>query len=167
MIAAIAVAAVLSMQAPVDFSGTWTIDPSRSSASGGRGSGRGDGTGRGGGIGLGAPPDQLTIRQDAASITIEERGGGIGSRVTYTLDGRKAKNAIPSGRNAGAASETVSKWKGQRLETEITGPLAPGRPGRVTYRQVYHLDRDGALVVEISMRGSPNTRKTIYVKRAP
>ena len=167
MIAAAILAIVLTLQTPPDFSGTWVIDQARSSAAGGgRGSGRGEGTGRGGGLGLGAAPNQLTITQTAEAMTVEERGdGGITNRVTYSLTGARTTNPIGAGRNSGGTATYASKWKGQRLETTVVTPLAPNRGGSAEYLQKLSLDRDGRLVVEITVSGRPGGRKTVYTRR--
>jgi hypothetical protein len=157
-------AVVVSAQRP-DFSGTWKLDEKRSSAiGGGRGGGRGEGNSRGGGLGLGASPDTIAIVQTAETLVVEERRGAETARITYGLDGKPVTNGVASGRSAGTNSTYTSAWKGDRLVTTIVIPPAPGGGEIGRYQETRSIDRDGSLVVEITMAGRPNSRKLVYVR---
>jgi hypothetical protein len=121
------VAASFTVQAPPDLSGTWTLDPNRSaSTGGGTGARDNEGGGRGGGLGLGPAAEQLTIRQDATAIVIEERRGTTTASLTYALHGGKTTNAVSVGRNSGGSAVYVTAWRERRLVTSITMPGARG-----------------------------------------
>ena len=48
--------------------------------------------------------------------------------------------------------------------TTVTAPAETGGRDTVQYREVRYLDGE-TLVVEITMQGSPNSRKTIYTRK--
>ena len=148
-----------------DFSGTWKLNELGSTATGGgRGSGNGEGNSRGGGLGLGGSPDTLTIVQTAETLVIEERRGTESARITYSFDGKPVTNVVAAGRSSGANATYTSTWKGDQLVTTIRIPPAPGGGELSTYQETRSLDRNGSLVVEITMTGRPNSRKLVYVK---
>jgi hypothetical protein len=99
VLAIVFAALVTQTNAPAtpDFSGTWKIDPARGTSNGG---GRGGGRGTGGGLGLGPSADELMIRQDAKTLSIDERRGTDVAHVLYGLDGRQVTNALAAGRSA-------------------------------------------------------------------
>jgi hypothetical protein len=143
-------------QAKPSFAGKWTRDaaPAGDPAAGG---GRGRGMG-GGGLG-----QELTITQDATTLTIEYMGGGRNpapQKLTYKLDGSESKNAAPG--RGGAATELVSKaaWTGNTLVVTTTTPNGERK-------QVFSLD-GGKLVVETTTpgrEGGPGmTSKVTYSK---
>ena len=111
-----------------DFSGTWTRDPGRSTATGG-GNGQRDveGGGRGGGLGLGPPADQLTIVQTADRLVITERLGEAGSTFTYALNGKRTTNRVSRGRNSGGTAAYVTSRRGSRFVTIVKVPPVGGR----------------------------------------
>jgi hypothetical protein len=156
-------ALVVQANAPTtpDFTGAWKIDAARGTSTGG---GRGGGRGTGGGLGLGPSADELTIRQDTRTLTIDERHGTDTTRVTYGLDGRPVSNTLGAGRSAGASAVYVSQWKDGRLTTTITIPAAAGTEAKTQYQQLRYLDRDGSMVVETTIPGQENARKVVYVK---
>jgi len=149
-------------QSAVDFSGHWKLDPAmRDSRGGGRGAGSGGGGGQGGGLALGPAPDDLVIRQDATSLTIEQHGAVV-RKLTYKLDGKEFKIDLPAGPSTRSGS-AKTHWDGERLVTTIVAasPRAGGQP--VTYEEVRYL-ADGHLVVEVSMAGREGWRKLVYAK---
>ena len=161
-IAALALALAVRLHAAApDFSGTWKIDPSQASSTGG---GRGAGRGTGGGLGLGPSADVVAIRQNATTLVVDETRGTATSRLTYALDGRATTNPVAAGRSAGATATYVSHWQGDRLVTTITGPGLPGSTAAVRYQEERYLDKDGALVVETTIPGQENARKAVYVR---
>ncbi|HEX5217555.1 MAG TPA: hypothetical protein VFV98_18975 [Vicinamibacterales bacterium] len=152
--------------APPDFSGTWVLDAARSSAvGGGNGSGAGRGrVGGGGGLGLGPSAEELTIVQTPAALTITERRGTATSRVVLALSGHPWTNTITAGRNSGGTATSTSTWKDRQLVTVVVAPAEPGSRETVRYTETRSRDGD-ALVVEITMAGSPNSRKSVYARK--
>jgi hypothetical protein len=135
-------------QAP-NFAGKWTADTEKNAAAmaGGGGGGRG---GRGGGGG------DMTITQDAKTLTIERSMGGNAVKQTYNLDGSDSKNMQP-GRGGAAGAEVVSnaKWDGAKLV--ITTHGANGD-------QVQSWYMDGSDLV--SERTTQNGAQKTYYKKA-
>src|SRR5690606_3323508 len=80
--------AAMIAQARPSFAGKWTLDPASVAPAGGApGGGRGGGRG-----GLG---QELTITQDATTLTLEYVGGGRNPgpvKLAYALDGSESKN---------------------------------------------------------------------------
>jgi hypothetical protein len=110
-------------QAKPNFAGTWTMDapaapaaPPAGAPAGGGGGGRGGGRG-GGGWGM-----ELTIAQDANSLTIDGMAAGAPQKYVFKLDGSESKNMV-AGRGGGAPTEQVSKavWTGNTLVITTTG----------------------------------------------
>ena len=126
-------------QARPDFSGTWTFDPASLPAAP-----------AGGGVG---PPGELTLRQDAGTLTIEY---GPTPAVRYNLDGSESRNWDGTSK---------AMWQDNRLV--IVTPLNAG--GReIELRRV--LSMDGAdLVMEMTLPslqgGDPTVRRFVYKKR--
>lgn len=145
-----------------DLSGTWTIDATRSSSTGG---GQGGGRGTGGGLGLGPSADALTIHQNDHQIAIDERRGSDVAHLIFLLDGHSTNNPIAAGRNAGATAVSTTSWKDDRLVTTITAPAPPGSDVAMHYQEVRFLDRDGTLVVDTTIPGRPNARRVVYVRQ--
>ena len=162
----------LFAQAKPNFAGTWRLD-----ASLGGGGGRGDrdgrasggGGGRGGGIGLGAPPDTVTLQQNAGTLTVQQQVGDKTEATVYRLDGQAEKIVMSIGparerRKADAVAST--RWQGTKLVTTFRiAAAAAGGPKPVEYREVRSLDSKGNMVVETTMRGGTGRRTAVY-KRA-
>jgi uncharacterized protein (TIGR02246 family) len=146
-----------------DFSGSWTIDPSRGTSAGG---GLGGGTGGGGGLGIGASADALTIAQDPSKVVVTERRGMEIARITYRLDGQATSNVIAAGRNAGSMAVYASRWDGSRLVTTIKAPAEPDSRDTTEYQEVRWLNHQGAMVVDVTLPGRVNARHVVYVKQA-
>jgi hypothetical protein len=153
-VAALAIFAA-SVAAQANFAGKWTMDPaSAPAAAPGGGGGRG---GRGGMLG-----PELTITQDAATLTLEYMGGGqtpAPVKLVYKLDGTESKNMM-MGR--GGQMEQVSKaaWAGQNLVITTT-------TGMGEMKRTLSLE-GGNLVVETSAPGRDGgpgmTSKAVYKK---
>jgi hypothetical protein len=134
-----------------DFSGKWTADaektaaanPAMAAGGGGRGGGRGGGGG------------DMTITQDAKTLTIERTMGGNAVKTVYNLDGSDSKNQ-QAGRGGAAPTEVVSnaKWDGAKLV--ITTHGANGD-------QVTSWYMDGASLVS-ERTGQNGAQKTYYKK---
>ena len=153
-----------SAQDRPDFSGIWKIDASQSAGQGGGGGARrGPGNGTGGGIGLGPSPSDLTIKQDATTVTIEQHGGG-GPKLTvvYNLDGSESKTPMTG--PGGTSRQAVAKatWRDDKLVTTLTTHAQPTGGPTVVYEEVRSLDRDGSMVVETTIPGRPGARRVIY-----
>jgi len=159
-VAVLAFAFAASAQKSADFSGTWTLDVSRSKAS------------------MPLPPQTLTITQDAASITVVQTtkrpdvppptspadssaagappaGGRMGGRggmgfgdgtTTYTLDGKEAKSEI-QGRMGAMQVSTKALLSGSTLD--ITRTMSTPMGDR-TSTEKWTLGSDGTLTIESS-----------------
>src|SRR4051812_16097921 len=101
----VVLAAGVAAQARPDFSGTWMMDPAPAADAGGRGAGRGAA-----GFQPGFGP-QVTIKQDATTLTINR---GQGSPLIYKLDGSPSKNTVT---RDGQPQDQVAKasWEGNKL----------------------------------------------------
>lgn len=151
-------------QAKPNFAGKWTLDPASVAApaapagGGAPGGGRGGG-GRGGGLG-----QELTIAQDATTVTLDYVGGGRNPgpvKLTYKLDGTESKNTGMGG------MEQVSKaaWEGNNLV--VTTALNMGGTA-VEQKRTFSLV-GGDLVVETvqpGREGGPGTPTKVTYKKA-
>lgn len=156
-------ATTLVAQAPPDFSGVWKLDLSQSASQGaGTGVGSGRGNSMGGGLGMGPSPEQLTIRHDATTLTIQQRGSAV-SKLVYKLDGSETKNPVPASAAGRRDGRFKSVWQDAKLVTTIATTMPTGR-GAVTYQEVRYLDSSGAMVVETSLPGQDRMRKVVYRK---
>lgn len=162
--AAAAFVVVAVMQAPrPDLAGTWTLDPARSSAvGGGQGGGRGQGrSGGGGGLGLGPSAPQIAIAQNATVVVIDETWPAATLRKELKLDGTAAQYVVAMGENAGQPARATSSWKADRL---ISTVAVAGKDATRTYVEERYRDGE-ALIVEIRLAGSSNSRTTVYVRK--
>ena len=129
--------AMVFAQAKPNFAGKWTLDPAVAPAAGNGAPGGGRG-GRGGGLG-----QELTITQDATTLTLEYVGGGRNPgpmKLAYRLDGSESKNPGMGGQ------EQVSKaaWQGDHLV--VTTQLNFGG-NSVEQKRTFSLE-GGNLVIE-------------------
>jgi len=146
----VALPAAAWAQAKPDFSGSWTMDAAKSdpapAARGGGGAGGGGGRGgggRGGGI-----PMQMTIKQTAATLTMESMAGQGGTQtLVYKLDGTESTNTMGP-----AEAKSKAVWDGAKL-TITTSQSFNGNA--VETKDVYSMD--GANLV----RESTNTTPTV------
>ena len=156
----VALPAAAWAQAKPDFSGSWTMDAAKSdpapAARGGAGAGGGGGRGgggRGGGI-----PMQMTIKQTAATLTVESMAGQGGTQtLVYKLDGTESTNTMGP-----AEAKSKAVWDGAKL-TITTSQSFNGNA--VETKDVYSMD--GANLVRENTRTGPNgpmTRKVVYTK---
>lgn len=130
----------LSGQGTPDFSGKWMLDQEMS-VIGGRGT----------------AAAELTITQDATTLTVTRATNSGAQSVTYKLDGSEAKNPAGSG-------EAVyrSKWEGGKLVTTITTPT---RTGQSTRTETFSIV-DGTFRIDTSrpdpQGGAPYVGRIIY-----
>lgn len=131
----------LALQAPPDFSGTWTMDLDRSESPH-----QGDGF----------EPPTLVITQTATQVSIQSRRRAGATTATYTITAPKAPDTV------GPAAGGRAYWDGLVLVTEGTR-VVQGQT--VSVRERRTLDAGGAemtvqtvLVVQhgYSMRGGRN-----------
>ena len=106
------VAASVSAHAP-NFSGKWTrdLDKSPMPAAPAGGAAGGGGGARGGGRAGGG---DMTIAQDAKTLTITRTQGGNEVKTVYNLDGSESKNTT-QGRNGAQEVVSMAKWDGDTL----------------------------------------------------
>ncbi|MGH9329780.1 MAG: hypothetical protein ACRD09_05000 [Vicinamibacterales bacterium] len=154
MIAIAAVTATLAWaQARPDFSGTWTLDLSKSEmgvgpGGGGPGGGRPGGGGPGGGSGRaqGFPADaRFVVKQTASELLIDQQVGGNSNVSTFKLDGSESVN---SGMRGGQV-KSKARWDGDKLVIESTQTMTGGG-GEMTIdsKEIRSLAADGTMVVE-------------------
>ena len=151
LVAALALPSTAHAQGKPDFSGTWTMDPSRSESAV-----------QNEPIG----PVTLVISQSDGEFRIETTRTQGKSIVTYKLDGSEIK--IPGG-------TAKTHWDGSTLVTEAVRDV---QGQTVTTKETRRLNGDGnemlvetMLVVQhgYSLRGTPNygTGKDVYTKLRP
>ncbi len=138
---------VARAQSKPDFSGTWTLDPSKSDAPMGR---------RGGAP---AASDPITVSQDATQLTIR-RGE---QSLVYKLDGSESTNRLPS---RGGPQEVTSKahWEGAKLVIETTRDF---QGTTITQKEMRSLTANGReMLVEQSVQTpqGERTTKQVYTK---
>ncbi len=151
----LALTAVAWAQAKPDFSGSWTMDASKSDpAPAGRGGGRG---GRGGGVAA-----EMTIKQTPSELTIERAMGQGTQNLAYKLDGSESTNAM----GRGGEARSKASWEGSKLVITTTQSIdTPNGQMTIESKDVYALD-GGMLTLETT-RTTPNgtmTRKVVYNK---
>lgn len=170
----LAVGAVVSRaQAPVDFSGAWTLEapaiattpavpgtPAAAAAPGDLGSGWGP---------------TLTITQDATRLTVEYTVFSRYDlqpplRFVFPLDGSAGRNTVMMGRGEQVES-TRAQWHGQTLVLVTTSRVADraaGAPFTTDVTRRLTLESPARLVVEVTragvLGGSPVTTRAIYRK---
>lgn len=145
-----AMALVGYAQSKPDFSGTWTLDASKSEMGDMGGGGR-----MGGGRGMMGGP--ITITQTADTLTIAREGrGGNTMTATYKLDGTETE--VRAGR--GGTAKAKAHWEGSNLVIETT---AEGPNGSMTMKETRSLAADGTMVVERDTRRG--TMKLVYTKQ--
>ncbi len=140
---ALAVTGVAFAQAKPDFSGTWTLDPSKSDQMGGGGMGRG-------------PGGPMTIKQTATEVVVERTMGGEPVTQTYKLDGTESVNTV---RQMQAKSKASIEGGKLVIKTTMETPN-----GTMESTGTYTLSADGKelTVLNVSARGE---RKAVYTKK--
>lgn len=134
--------------APVDFSGTWTLDPAHSD------------------MGMTMPPamaakmPQVTVvvTQTANQVTVERQRG---EKAVYNLDGTPSINPLPGG----GQSTTVLHWEGSVLKGKTVSTIQ-GKPMELLDERT--LSADGkTMTVKVFHQnaGGPKTQTLIYTKK--
>jgi len=102
-------------------------------------------------------PQQLVVRR-WARLRYRRRGGQGGG---LALEGKKVNGSVGAWRGLPATSS--SSWNNGRLVTtlSVTAPNGSIRE----YQEARYLDDHGRLVVETTVAGRPNSRKSVYVKK--
>jgi hypothetical protein len=137
-IVAVMATAVLA-QAKPDFSGTWTLDLSKSEMGGPAGAGPG-------GRAQGFPADaKFVVKQTAGELIIDQQVGGSSNVTTYKLDGTESVN---TGMRGGQV-KSKARWDGDKLVIESTQTMTGGG-GEVTIdsKEIRSLAPDGTMMVE-------------------
>ena len=170
---AIAFAAGARAQAPVDFSGRWTLEapaiattpavpgtPAAAAAPGDMGSGWGN---------------VLTITQDAKKLAVEY---AFFSRYdaqppltfTYPLDGSEGRNSVMMGRGEQIES-SKAVWSGSSLIITTTSRVDDrhaGKPFTVEVARKLSLESPTTLIVEVTrsgvLGGAPTPTRSVYKK---
>jgi hypothetical protein len=117
-LALVVMTAGLYAQAKPNFAGKWTLVPDAAAADAG-GAGGGGGRGRGGRGGFG---QEMTVTQDANTLTIEYMAGGqnpMPVKLTYKLDGSESNNKKNAPR-AHTDQHSNAPWKGNTRDITTT-----------------------------------------------
>ena len=159
-------------QAPVDFSGRWTIPAPAPGAAPALGAAAVATSSGDMGSGWGSP---LTITQDASRLSVEYT---VFSRYdlqppfvfVYALDGSESRNAVSMGRGTQSESSRAS-WNGTTLTITSTFAVAdPGIPRgtTITVTRKLSLESPTTLVVESTrsgiLGGPATSARTVYQK---
>ena len=152
----------ISAQAKPNFAGTWVMEApaTRAAPPAGGGGGGGRGGGRGGGAISGM---EVTIAQDATTLTITKMGGGQNPApvvLKYTLDGKDSKNTT-MGRGGEVVATSQAVWDGAKLT--ITTTADQGR-GPTTTKQSIWME-GGNIVVENFGADGTSMSKITYKKK--
>jgi hypothetical protein len=144
----LALPAMAIAQTP-NFSGKWIQDMEKSDpAQGGRGP---------------AGPQNLTITQTAAELTIERETPNGVMKSVFKLDGSESVN--PGGR--GGEVKSKSKFDGGKLVTTSVQTMnMQGNDVTIESTETRSLEADGTMTV-VTVRKTPNgetTRKTVFKK---
>jgi hypothetical protein len=112
-------------QAKPDFSGSWTLDASKSDAPMGRGGAAG--------------PVTLTIKQTAADLTVATKRGEQSQTAVYKLDGSENKNEV-AGRGGPSTVTSKAHWDGAKLVIDGAREV---QGFAITTKEVRSLSADG------------------------
>jgi hypothetical protein len=134
----------MSAQAKPNFAGKWTMEmPAGGAMPGGGAPGGGGRGGRGGGRGGAVSGMEVTITQDANTLTINKTQGQNPVTLKINLNGSDSPNTITTGR--GEMRQTLmAVWEGDKLT--ITTSMDMGN-GPTSTKQTLSLE-GGNLVVE-------------------
>lgn len=130
----LAAASSFQTAAPSDFSGKWTLDAERSTA-----------TASGPAAMFGS---SFVAKQDAKALTLDILFPGGTIQAVYKLDGSESRNAIP-GPNGEETIVSRATWNNNRLVivTRSTEDLN-GKPVQLESKRVMWIAADGLLMLE-------------------
>jgi hypothetical protein len=157
-------------QAKPSFAGKWVREAPAAPAAPAAGApapgaGQGGGGGRGGGRGGGGFGQEVTITQDANTITLEWMGGGqapTAQKRVYKLDGTDSVNNVV-GRGGEAAPQTSKAvWEGSKLVITTTTPFGEQKQALSLNGGNLNVDQTAA-----GRDGGAPTTTTIVYKKAP
>jgi hypothetical protein len=151
-------AGAASAQKP-DFSGKWAPDAEKTAAANPAQQGGGGNAGRAGGRpgGMGGGP--MTIKVDAAGLTVEREGQNGMTSVVYKLDG--SEQTITQGQGEAKAK---AKWDGSTIIIETTRMMGENS---MTTKAVYSIEGEYLVVSTTApgrQGGEATTRKAYYKK---
>lgn len=129
----------------VDFSGTWTLDPSSATAGDDEGSLLGSG--------------RATVTQTAETLTVQRVMDGETVTLTYRLDGGDSRNILPTGDGRQIDAFSTVKWDGSTL-TIVSKREAEGKLLEATETWTVN----GNTLTAVTT-GGPTARKTRLYKR--
>lgn len=145
---------------PVDFSGTWVLDPARSVLPRANGSPAVEPE-------VAGQPLTLVLVQNAEALTITREGRRGTSTVVLAFDGREMDTTGPRG----GTLKVRSRWQGSVLVSEGRQEMeTPRGPLTVTLREERSLSADGqTLTVKTVTRGprGETSRTMVFRKQAP
>ncbi len=146
----------MNAQAKPNFAGKWAMEmPAGGGAPGGGGGGGGRG-GRGGRGGGAVSGMEVTITQDANTLTIEKMQGQNPVKLTIKLDGSDSKNTV-MGRGGEMEQTQKAMWEGNNL-TITTSMDMGGNP--VSTKQTLSMEGGNMVVQNYGADGSPTTKLT-------
>jgi polyisoprenoid-binding protein YceI len=151
-VAAFVTAGLVLAQAKPDFSGAWTLDPSKSEM------GRMGGGPGGGGMG----EMTVVIKQTASELSIERKMGETVSTTVYKLDGTESVNKGPRGGEV----KSTAKWDGANLVIKSTQEGPQG--GTMESTEVRGLSADGKVMTVDVTRQTPKgemKQKMVFNKK--
>ena len=155
---AVLVTVGISAQAP-SFAGKWTMQMDPNAAPPAAPGGGGGGGGRGGGRGGPVSGMEVTITQDATTLTIAKTQGANAVTLKYTLDGKDSKNTT-QGRGGDVVQTSQAMVAAGKLT--ITTTADQGR-GPATTKQTLSIEA-GNLVIENFGADGTSTGKLTYKK---
>jgi len=159
-------------QSHPDLTGDWVLDKAKTAALTDAKTGPAQGASGGAAVAGGgtmSPGAAVTVEYQitvaAATMTIERLGLPTPQKYIYKLDGSESVNTVGT-----ATTHTKSHWVGATLVTEGTRsfPTSQGTV-RISTRDVRSLDKDGAMVVEMTTQvegqGASKTYQ-VFVKKS-
>ncbi len=123
-----------------DFSGTWAFDQVKSAQPGPDGR-----------VVLAAMlGDEFTAKQDAVSLSLAIKAGGLVVNAAYKLDGSESRNMSPGAfGQPGVEVTSRTSWEGDRLViTSKSVSVLSGKDVPIETRRVLWIDPGGSLIIE-------------------
>ncbi len=144
----------MGAQAKPNFAGKWMMEaPAGGGAPGGGGGGGGRGRGGRGGAVSGM---EVTITQDANTLTIDKMQGQNPVKLTFKLDGSESKNTV-AGRGGEVEQTSKAMWEGSKLTISTTMDMG-GQA--MTTKQSLSLEGGNLIVENTGADGTPGAKLT-------